>query len=78
MGWKAQRVEGCGQSFFVDFGFIRASSEKFGRKDDGKDRIVKSYDGFNSYLAIIDEHSHYGWIFLCVSKDPPIEEMFPI
>ena len=74
-GRVAERVEGCGQCFYLDFGFMRASAKHFGDKDDGKDSVVRSFDGFNSYLAIVDEHSRYGWVFLCASKDPPIEEM---
>jgi hypothetical protein len=39
------------------------------------DRVVRSLDGFNSYLLIVDELSRYCWVFLCSSKEPPIDEV---
>jgi hypothetical protein len=39
------------------------------------DRVVHSLDGFNSYLLIVDELSRYCWVFLCSSKEPPIDEV---
>ena len=62
-----------GQRFYFDFGFIRASNNDFSRPTETKDRIVESYDGYNSYLLIVDEISKYCWIFLTKSKEPPIE-----
>jgi hypothetical protein len=35
--------------------------------------VVLSYDGYNSYLLIINEASPYAWVFLTSSKDPPLE-----
>jgi hypothetical protein len=32
-------------------------------------------DGFNCYLLVVDEFSRYAWVFLCASKEPPIDEM---
>ena len=64
-------VKECGQRFFMDFGFMWASAFDYSRPDLKNDRVVTSYDGFNSYLAIVDELSKYFWVFLCRSKDPP-------
>ena len=58
----------------MDFGFLRASTMDFSQPNDEEDRVVESFDGYNSYLAIRDEASRMLWLQLCVSKDPPIEE----
>jgi hypothetical protein len=42
----------------------------------GTDRVVTSIDGFNSYLLVVDKFSRYMWIFLCKSKEPPIDDTF--
>ena len=53
----------------MDFGFIKAlntdSTEKV-------HKLIKSYDGYNFYLLIIDKKTRYIWIFLSESKTPPI------
>jgi hypothetical protein len=60
------------QCFYMDFGYLRASTFDFSRPDKHSDRVVTSFDGYNSYLLIIDEYTKYVWIYLCVSKEPPI------
>lgn len=62
-----------GQRFYMDFGFIRASNDDYSRPNIKKDRVVESFDGYNSYLLIVDEVSKYSWIFLTMTKEPPIE-----
>jgi hypothetical protein len=57
----------------MDFGFMRASTSDYSRRDKTKDRVVFSYDGFSSYLLIVDEASRYVWVFLTASKSPPID-----
>jgi len=57
----------------MDFGFMRSSSSDYSRRDKSKDRVVFSYDGFSSYLLIVDEASRYVWVFLTNSKSPPID-----
>ena len=64
-----------GQCFYVDFGFMRASTTDYSRPTPTTDRVVTSIDGFNSYLLVVDKFSRYMWIFLCKSKEPPIDEM---
>eukprot|EP00956_Cyclotella_meneghiniana_P004202 scaffold5163_cov49-Cyclotella_meneghiniana.AAC.3 len=73
VGKDPVKVNKRGQRFYFDFGFIRASNNDFSRPTKTKDRIVESYDGYNSYLLIVDEISKYCWIFLTKSKEPPIE-----
>ena len=57
----------------MDYGFMRASAADYSRPHKGTDRVVRSYDGYSSYLLIIDEASRYVWVFLTASKDPPID-----
>ena len=54
---------------------MRASADDYSRPDKSKDRVVQSFDGFNSYLLIVDEVSRYLWVFLTKSKEPPIGEV---
>ena len=48
-----------GQRFFVDFGFMPLSTSDFSCPNLAMDRVVRSLDGFNSYLLIVDELSRY-------------------
>jgi len=57
----------------MDFGFICASAADLSRPKSTDDRVVESFDGFNSYLLVVDEVSKYSWIFLTNSNEPPIE-----
>jgi hypothetical protein len=57
----------------MDFGFIRASSINYSQPHVPSDRVVKSYDGYNSYLLIVDDNSAMSWVFLTKSKSPPIK-----
>jgi hypothetical protein len=50
--------------FYMDFGFMRASAANYSRQDKSKDHVVFSYDGYSSYLLIVDEASRYIWVFL--------------
>ena len=63
-----------GERFHMDFGFMRASSAEY-KKVRGKPRIVESYDGFTSYLIVMDAVSRKMWIFLNRSKEPPLEHV---
>ena len=57
----------------MDYGFMRASTSTYGKRNKATDRVVFSYDGYSSYLLIVDEASQYIWVFLTSSKDPPID-----
>ena len=52
---SSKRLTRPGQRFFMDFGFMRASTDDFSRPDSKRDRVVKSFDGYNSYLAVVDD-----------------------
>ena len=56
---KAERV---GEIFSMDFGFVK------GKVDN---RLVRSHDGYSSYILIIDHKTRYTWIFLTKNKRPP-------
>lgn len=56
-GRQARRLPLVGKCFYVDFGFIRASTSDYSKPDPKRDRIVESFDGYNSYLLIVDEAS---------------------
>lgn len=51
---------------------MRASQADYSRPDKDKEHIVTSYDGFNSYLLVVDESTKYTWVYLCESKEPPV------
>ena len=53
----------------MDFGFIKALDTE---SDEKLKNLIKSYDGFNSYLLIIDKKTRYIWVFLSESKHPPV------
>ena len=72
-GRTPRKLASAGQRFYMDFGFIRASTSDYSRPNIGKDRIVDSFDGFSSYLLVVDEVSRHVWAFLCASKEPPID-----
>ena len=59
------------QRFYMDFGFLRASTSDLTQPTQGCDCVVYSHDGFTSYLLIVDEASRYIWVFLTHSKSPP-------
>ena len=56
-GRTAERLDEIGARFYMDFGFFRASNSDFSRPTAAKDRVVQSHDGYNAYLAIVDEKS---------------------
>ncbi len=50
---------------------MRASLSHYSCPDKTKDRVVLSYNGFSSYLLIVDEATQYIWCFLTKTKEPP-------
>jgi hypothetical protein len=48
-----------GLRFFMDFGFMCASTMDYRFPQPGSDRVVECFEGFNAYLIIVDEASHY-------------------
>jgi hypothetical protein len=70
---SAERTTDTRKRFYMDFGFMRSSQSDYTRPNKRTDRVIQSWDGFSSYLLIIDEASRYAWVFLTSSKDPPID-----
>jgi hypothetical protein len=56
---SAERTTDCKRQFYMDFGFMRASTSNFTKPNKKVDRVVLSYDGFSSYLLIVDEASRF-------------------
>ena len=70
---SAVHTSECKHHFYMDFGFMRASTSDHARPNKSTDRVVSSYDEYTSYLPVIDEASMMAWVFLTKSKDPPID-----
>ncbi len=70
---SAERTTDTRKHFYMDFGFMRSSQSDYTRPYKRTDRVIQLWDGFSSYLLIIDEESQYAWVFLTSSKDPPID-----
>jgi hypothetical protein len=70
---SAERTSECRRRFYMDFGFMRASTSNYTQPSKTTDRVVASYDGFSAYLLVVDEASRYMWVFLTQSKSPPME-----
>jgi hypothetical protein len=71
----AQKVHNAGARFYMDLGFIRASSVDYSQPNITSNWVVDSYDGYSSYLLIVDDKSATSWIFLTKSKRPPMEHV---
>ena len=52
---------------------MRSSTSDFSHPNKKSDRVVTSYDGFSSYLLIVDEATRFIWVFLTKSKAPPLD-----
>jgi hypothetical protein len=52
---------------------MRASTLNYSQPSKKNDRVVLLYDGYSSYLLVIDEASCYIWVFLTTSKEPPLD-----
>ena len=68
-----ERTSEVGRRFYMDFGYMRASSSDYTKPNKKVDRVVDSWDGYSSYLLIVDEASRYIWVFLTKSKEPPLD-----
>ena len=51
------------EQFQMDFGFMSAKVDK---------QLIKSHDGYNCYLLVVDLFTRYIWIFLSKNKHPPL------
>ena len=57
-------VQRFGDRFQMDFGFMKGKHDNIS---------LRSHDGYNSYLLIIDYYTRYLWIFLSKNKQPPLK-----
>jgi len=69
----AERTTETRRRFYMDFGFMRASTSNYSQPNKKSDRVVMSYDGYSAYLLVVDEASRYAWVFLTHSKTPPLD-----
>jgi hypothetical protein len=58
---------------------MQASLTGYRRPNKTINRVVLSYDGYNSYLLIVDDKSAKTWVFLTRSKEPLLDivRIFP-
>jgi hypothetical protein len=54
---SAVRTTEVGRQFYMDFGFMRTSSSDYDGTRHSGPRVVTSWDGFSSYLLIVNEAS---------------------
>ncbi len=52
---------------------MRALSLDYQRPNKRTDRVIASWDGYSSYLLVVNEASRYIWVFLTKSKEPPLD-----
>ncbi len=71
--WLAVCTPKRKQHFYMDFGFMQALDSDYSKQDKLKDPVVYLYDGFLSYLLIVDKTTRYIWVFLTSCKDPPLD-----
>ena len=69
----AERTTEAKRRFYMDFGFMRASTSDFFRPNKKTDRFVTSNAGFSLYLLIVDKATRFIWVFLTKSKAPPLD-----
>ncbi len=70
---SALHISECKCRFYLDFGFLRASTPELQQPSTKLgDRVVFSHDGYTSYLLIVNEASRYTWVFLTSSKTPSL------
>ncbi len=67
----AVRVEKRCREFHMDFGFMRASANDYTQPSKTTNRVVLSYNGFSSYLIVVDAATRFIWVFLTKLKEPP-------
>ena len=53
--------------------FYAASSSDYTTPNKTLDQVIDSWDGYSSYLLIVDEASRYIWVFITKFKEPPLD-----
>ncbi len=69
----AERTTEVGKWFYMDFGFMRSSWSDYTHPNKRSNRVIQLWDGYSSYLLIVDKASRYIWVFLTSAKDPPVD-----
>ncbi len=69
----AVRTLEAGKRYYMDFSFMRVSCSDYRKPNPKTGQVVQSWDGYSSYLLIVDEASHFMWVFLTKSKDPLLD-----
>ena len=62
-----------GERFQMDFGFIKGEETLDNNTKKIFRKVIKSYDGYSSYLIIADKKTRMLWVFLSKSKVPPLQ-----
>ena len=57
-------IKRFGDRLQMDFGFMSAKTDN---------RIIRSHDGYNCYLLIVDYFTRFIWVFLTKNKAPPLK-----
>ncbi len=70
---SAERTTEIKRRFYLNFGFMHASTSNFNQPNKAQDRVVHTYNGYSSYLLIVDKASRHVWAFLTKSKEPPLD-----
>ena len=63
-------IAAFGQRFQMDFGLMKG---KHDNNNNNNNNNIRSHDGYNSYLLIVDYHMIYLWVFLTKNKAPPLK-----
>ncbi len=71
--WSSIRTTEARRCFYMDFGYMRASTSNYTQPNKATDRVVYSWDRYSSYLLMVNEATRYIWVFLTKSKDPPLD-----
>ncbi len=72
-GKSAARTTDIGRRFYMDFGFMRTSSSVYSMPNKMTDQVIDSWDGYSSYLLVVNKALRYIWVFLTKSKEPPLD-----
>jgi hypothetical protein len=67
-----ERMPTYGAEFYMDFAFMRSSTDNYKRPNKATNRVVTSYDGYSSHLVVVDGALRCVWAFLTQTKEPPL------
>jgi hypothetical protein len=70
---SAEQTTEAQRRYYMDFGFMRASTSHYNRPGATSKQVVHFWDGYLSYLLIVDKATRYIWVFLTKSKTPPLD-----